>query len=234
MSQITKLISSTGPGSGTVTSITSGTGITLTPNPITATGSVALTVPVVISSGGTNATSYAQSNGIVTYNGTRLVNYPGPQISSNGIYTNTAQPAFHAYVSAPLLNATGDGTVVKIPYNTVVFDNTGSFIPAINTFIAPVSGRYMLGCCIYLNNIAAANTAMVQFVRVGVRSYEIQNNPYAFTPIPVTNFIQPNSLLVDVTAGDNCYIEVVVYGSGKTVNVQSGSSSAFFWGYLVC
>ncbi len=44
-------------GTGTVTSISAGTGITLTPNPIIATGSVALTVPVVVSSGGTGNTS---------------------------------------------------------------------------------------------------------------------------------------------------------------------------------
>jgi len=44
--------------SGTVTSITAGTGITLTPSPITTTGSVALTVPVVVSSGGTGDTSF--------------------------------------------------------------------------------------------------------------------------------------------------------------------------------
>lgn len=44
--------------SGTVTSISAGTGITLTPNPIVATGSVALTVPVTAILGGTNQTTY--------------------------------------------------------------------------------------------------------------------------------------------------------------------------------
>jgi hypothetical protein len=45
------------PGGGTITSISSGTGITLTPDPIIATGSVALTIPVVVTSGGTGLTS---------------------------------------------------------------------------------------------------------------------------------------------------------------------------------
>lgn len=39
-------------GTGTVTSLTPGTGITLTPNPITATGSIALTTPVSSANGG--------------------------------------------------------------------------------------------------------------------------------------------------------------------------------------
>ena len=73
MSQIIQLVPSSGPGSGTVTSISAGTGITLTPNPITATGSVALTIPVVISSGGTNAITMANTDGVIIYDGTRLV-----------------------------------------------------------------------------------------------------------------------------------------------------------------
>jgi hypothetical protein len=48
----------TGSGTaGTVTSIAAGTGITLSPSPITTTGSVSLTVPVSIANGGTGATT---------------------------------------------------------------------------------------------------------------------------------------------------------------------------------
>src|SRR5262245_16133979 len=46
-----------GGGSGTVTSVTAGTGLTASPNPITATGTVSLVVPVTIANGGTGATS---------------------------------------------------------------------------------------------------------------------------------------------------------------------------------
>lgn len=49
----------TAMGAGTVTSISAGTGITLTPNPITTTGSIALTIPVTSILGGTGQTSYA-------------------------------------------------------------------------------------------------------------------------------------------------------------------------------
>ncbi len=62
MSQIINYTPSSGPGSGTVTSISAATGITLTPNPITSTGTVGLTIPVVVSSGGTGVitgTAYA-------------------------------------------------------------------------------------------------------------------------------------------------------------------------------
>lgn len=73
MSQVIFLTPTSGPGSGTVTSIAAGEGITLTPNPIVGTGTVALTVPVSIADGGTNATSMATTDGVVYYDGTRLV-----------------------------------------------------------------------------------------------------------------------------------------------------------------
>jgi len=49
---------------GTVTSIAAGTGMTLTPDPIVATGTVALTVPVVVANGGTGNTTFT-SNGLL-------------------------------------------------------------------------------------------------------------------------------------------------------------------------
>src|SRR5438105_304650 len=89
MSQLSRLIPTSGPGSGTVTSISAGTGITLTPNPITTTGTVALTVPVAIANGGTNAITFATTDGTVYYDGTRLVTTAtgsaGQVLTSNGV-----------------------------------------------------------------------------------------------------------------------------------------------------
>ncbi len=73
MSQISNYSVSGGGGAGTVTSISAGTGITLTPNPITTTGTVALTIPVVISSGGTNAITMTNTFGVNYFDGTSIV-----------------------------------------------------------------------------------------------------------------------------------------------------------------
>ena len=70
MSYVSNKSSGGGGGSGTVTSITAGTGLTLTPSPITTTGSVALTIPVVVSSGGTGAITLT---GVLIGNGTSAV-----------------------------------------------------------------------------------------------------------------------------------------------------------------
>jgi len=88
MSQAGRYIPLSGPGSGTVTSISAGTGITLTPNPITTTGTVALTIPVTIADGGTNATSMTNTDGVVYFDGTKLntttVGTAAQVLTSNG------------------------------------------------------------------------------------------------------------------------------------------------------
>ena len=72
---------------------------------------------------GIASTSFGTSSGIVVYNGTTLVNYSGPQISSSGVYTNTSQPAFFAYQNATVTNVTGDGTFYTVIFNSSVYIN---------------------------------------------------------------------------------------------------------------
>lgn len=108
MSQINRFTPVAGPGSGTVTSISAGTGITLTPNPITTTGTVALTIPVTIADGGTNATSFTNTDGVVYFDGTRLVDTAvgtaGQVLTSNGA---GLAPTFQA-ISASSISLTGN------------------------------------------------------------------------------------------------------------------------------
>jgi len=196
---------------------------------------MSLTGTLGIANGGTDATSFTQSNGIVTYNGTRLVNYTGPRISSAGINTNTSQPAFNVYVGSAQSNVTGDGTgPVTVQYNTVVFDNTSSFNTGTYSWVAPVSGRYMLGYSMYLNGLTSSHTLMANTLTTTGGSYQVQTNPYAFVGGGTSNYIQPYSAFVNMSAGDTAYVTVQVYNGTKVVNIQSGAPYCFFWGYLVC
>lgn len=77
--------------SGSVTSITAGTGLTSSPNPITSTGTISLTVPVVVADGGTGittATPYAVVCGGTTSTGAFQdvsgVGSSGQVLTSNG------------------------------------------------------------------------------------------------------------------------------------------------------
>ena len=109
MSQLTRFIPKSGPGSGTVTAISAGTGLTATPtNPITTTGTISLTIPVSIADGGTNATSFTNTDGVVYFDGTRLVDTTvgtlGQVLTSQG----AGLPPQFAAVPASSITITGD------------------------------------------------------------------------------------------------------------------------------
>lgn len=94
---------------GTVTSITAGIGITATPNPITSTGSIALTVPVVVGNGGTGDTTLS---GVLKGNGTSPVTAAA---SSDiiALWTGTCDVA-HVLAGNGTCITVGNGTVTSV------------------------------------------------------------------------------------------------------------------------
>lgn len=85
---------------GTVTSISAGTGITLTPNPIVTTGTVALTIPVTEIHGGTNQTTYTLGDTLYSSAANTLAKLPGnittakQYLSQTGTGVVSAAPAW--------------------------------------------------------------------------------------------------------------------------------------------
>jgi len=99
-------------------------------------------VPVVIAKGGTNATSMTTANGIVKYNGTRLIPSTTALIDTNNIMTNTSQPSFLAYLSADTGIIGGKGSVG--PFDTNIYDVGNNFTIGANAlFTAPKGGKYL-------------------------------------------------------------------------------------------
>jgi hypothetical protein len=189
---------------------------------------------LAIANGGTNATSFTQSNGIVTYNGTRLVNYAGPQINSSGVHTNTAQPAFLVYQSTSPTNVTGDGTTYTLALNTKTFDQATNFNTGTYTFTAPVTGKYYLFCC-----VSALSTGTTQYA-AQINIVTTGNNYYINYVPPGTAFTAENLLITSgggmfpMTAGDTATFTYTVNGASKTAGIDGGASTTYAGGYLVC
>ena len=113
-----------GGGTGTVTSVTGGTGINIT-GVATINPTVNLTVPVVIANGGTNATSFATTDGVVIYNGTRLVTLASTGTAGQILVSNGAgvAPSFQTNsggtitLTADVGSATGDPILIHGTHN---------------------------------------------------------------------------------------------------------------------
>lgn len=188
---------------------------------------------VAIAGGGTNAVSFTQSNGIVTYNGTSLVNYAGPQISSGGTMTNTTQPAFSAN-NAGANAVTGDNTVYTIGSSgtawTKVYD-VGTNFNTNGTFTAPVTGKYHFTASMGLTGVSATATGVVPQIVTTAASY----TGFTIAPFPVSvggSLVLNFSCDANMTAGDTAILQVTVFGSTKNVNVQSSAANTFFQGRL--
>jgi hypothetical protein len=193
--------------------------------------------PLGITSGGSNATSFTQSNGVVTYNGTRLVNYAGPQIASTGVATNTAQPAFNAYKSAVTTNATGDGTQYVVIFDTVIFDQASNYNSGTGLFTAPVTGKYQFNVNLTISTFSSSHTDYTIFF--------ITNTAFGSPAVYWTNpyisqgaagFVSASgSALLALTAGQTVSVVAQVQNGAKTVSVYGAANlTCNFSGNLVC
>ena len=145
MSQLARLVPISGPGSGTVTSISAGTGITLTPNPITTTGTVALTVPVVIADGGTNATSFTNTDGVVYFDGTRLVDTAvgtaGQVLTSNGV---GLAPTFQAAAASGIITLVADNSGTATGSSVTISGGTTGLTTAASGSTMDITGTLIV------------------------------------------------------------------------------------------
>lgn len=109
--------------------LTQGVGITLSPNPIVGSGSIALTVPVVVSNGGTARTSLT-AHGVLVGEGSAAVNITAPGSSGQILIGQGigADPLFQAVSGAAHLSAAGVLTLVTVNTSIGTF-GSASAIP---------------------------------------------------------------------------------------------------------
>jgi hypothetical protein len=185
-----------------------------------------------IAGGGTNATSFSTSNGIVKYDGTRLVT-GSATIDSSNITLNTSQPCFMAYNANTVTNVTGDNTVYTCQFDTEVFDNNNNF--SSNIFTAPVTGIYLFSV-----GIAAGNITTQTLLFFKILSTSALIIPLYVTPTSIINggvIYYTGSVHLRLLASQTCRVQLQSLGGTKTISWLGAALNAnppFFSGCLLC
>jgi hypothetical protein len=186
-----------------------------------------------IAGGGTNATSFTQSNGIVTYNGTSLVNYAGPQISSSGYMVNTSQPAFQVVVAGgAVTNVTGDGTFYEIIFNNVTFQNGSGYDTSTGIFTAPAAGKYLFSTHIDISNLSSIFTTGQVEIQTSQHTVVCNDcNPGAMFAVGTDGgrLGLSTTIILPMNVGDTARVGFLVGGGTKTVGITDGSNYDTWW-----
>ena len=197
-----------------------------------------------ISGGGTNQTSMT-TWGVNYFDGTSVnttgAGTAGYVLTSNATSAPTFQPlgtvtpvAFLAYIDPAVANATGDGTSVTVPFNTVQYDVSTNYNNSTYAFTAPIDGYYRFSTAVQLSSVGAGHTLGTIFYTVnGTGNFYTQDSNPAAGADPSGNYTLQGSALLKLNAADTVQVVVTVSNSTKTVGLfGSGSTNlySFFCG----
>ena len=137
------------------------------------------------------------------------------------------------------LNVTGDGTSYQL-YSVSslladeVFDQNSDF--SIDTFTAPITGKYILFCALQIIGITPDHYAEFH-VTTSNGTYQVKKNDLYFFS-GGSSSIYSGKVFVDMDTSDTATINLIVSGGSKVIGIQSGTLSngqpTFIQGKLIC
>lgn len=144
-------------------------------------------------------------------------------ISLASAVVNSSQPLFTAYLNVNQSNATGDGTVAKIPYNVTTVNQGASFNTSTNTFTAPFTGNYLFCSCNIVLGAASGTTIATLVLVTTAASYTLAY----YGTYPQLEYQPLNGqVIVPMTIGDTALVQITLTGSTKTA-IIAGTVSQF-------
>lgn len=188
------------------------------------------TLPIAY--GGTNATSFTPT-GIVLYDGTSLINYSGPTITSNGYLKNSRQPSFFATSSGNLLNISGNGTLYNVVLDTTLFNHSSSYNTTTHIFTAPIAGTYSFHASFYRTSkgTSTSETGSIAFTRPSLGNISFETHSDMSNSI-YTLQISP---IVQMDEGDTVTLNYEAFGGTKDISLVSSTTTltTYFQGWYL-
>ncbi len=181
-----------------------------------------------IANGGTNASSFSTSTGLVKYDGTSLVTSSAAKMDSTSRITNSAQPCFSAYKSAALYNVTGNGAEYKVIFNSTTVNQGTYYDTGTGEFTAPVAGNYIFAAGVGCVGQSGCTEVLMNIKTSAGRSAAF----YAHYTGAYGSF---GSIILPLSASTTVYVTLIISGlAGNTAGPQGGSPYTFFSGCLLC
>ena len=148
-----------------------------------------------------------------------------------GERTIPRQPCFLADISSTISNVTGDGTAYSVIFGNEIFDQNSDYNHTTGVFTAPVSGRYLISAGVLSRAYSGSESKIQGSIVTSNRSYNIWYTNYVGGS---GGYLQVSgSKIVDMDASDTCYIDFIVDGGTKTIDINEGNASTSFSGALL-
>ncbi len=151
------------------------------------------------------------------------------QLATSGVSTNPGQIVFSAYLSSPLSNQTGDGTVVTIPFDSTYVNVGSHYNPSNGQFTPSDTGNYLITCTLLLSGVTAAfNQVLARFTTNISGSTDVRFCQVNGTAADATGnqLGASGSLILRLTSGSTVQVDVFATTGTKTVGVTFGNFSA--------
>ncbi|HXI15690.1 MAG TPA: hypothetical protein VNM48_04905 [Chloroflexota bacterium] len=148
-----------------------------------------------------------------------------------GVQTNSAQPAFLAFNSVSDANQTGAGATATLDFDTEVYDQAANF--AVDTFTAPVTGRYHLDSSSRVFSIPAGATSFDFKLVTSNRTYR---KVWVMVAGTFSQYTFDITVDADMDAGDTATVQLIISGgAGNTASISGDAASieSYFAGHLV-
>lgn len=151
------------------------------------------------------------------------IDFPGNVRASTGT-------CFFAYTAVDQSNVTGDGTLYKVLFASIAFDQNSNYSTSTSTFTAPIAGKYMFTAQVNIADAASGNKNEL-FIVTTTRTFTKED-------WPSSNLTQTMTVIADMSANDTAIVRIKGTGGALVQDVKasgsvSGGIATFFTGKLI-
>jgi hypothetical protein len=149
-----------------------------------------------------------------------------------GIQTQPTQPAALCFNTAQNANVTGNNAWAVMEADGSLFDQNDDFNNTTDSFVAPVTGKYLISCAIDVGGLIAASfnfywelvetDLTIEMARFNRSGSAVLNN--------IDRWKTPGTVLLAMDAGNTVYARINIDGdSGDNADIEGHATRPISW-----